>query len=91
MNKQNNSENYQTIFDNPLMPKRIVNKIVTYLNNAGKKSVNGGDYNYHKVYQVLNKRWSDIEVEIAYELIVKEEKEKIDYLIALRKEAAIHE
>lgn len=59
--KQNEGEFYQAV----KMPKRLIAKVVDNLNKKGLKSVNGGDYNYHKVYQVISGRWNDLNVDAA--------------------------
>jgi bacteriocin-like protein len=58
--------------------------VVKRLNEKNLKSVNGGEYNYTKVWQVLRGRWADIQVEIAYEEIMKEERSQIQKLKELR-------
>ena len=60
-NKQSGNETYQTV----VPPKRLISRIVDNLNKNGLKSVNGGDYNYHKVYQVVLGRWTDSNVDLA--------------------------
>lgn len=48
-----------------LRPKRFVSMVVDYLNSRNYKSLNGGIYNYQKVYQVLIGRWTDENVSLA--------------------------
>ena len=77
MSKQNISESYQTV---DLKPKRVINKVVDRLNSQGLKSLNGKEYNYMKVWQVINGRWDDINVSIAHQEVLIEEQKKVERL-----------
>lgn len=80
MTKQNSNKTYQAVKLVVNKPKRIVSKVVDRLNQQGLKSLNGKEYNYMKVWQVLGGRWEDINVSIAYNEVLISEQAKIDKL-----------
>lgn len=64
----------------------MVSRIIRRLSEHGIKSQNGGDYNYHKVYQVLNGRYKDNNVSIARAEIMLEDKAQEERLKRLEEE-----
>ena len=64
----------------------MVSRIIKRLSEQGVKSQNGGDYNYHKVYQVLNGRYKDNNVSIARAEILLEDKAQEERLKQLEEE-----
>lgn len=52
----------------------MVGRVIERLKSQGTKSQNGGEYNYHKVYQILNGRYKDNRVMIARAEILLEDK-----------------
>ena len=82
MSKQNTLESYQAV---DFKPKRVINKVVDRLNGKGIKSLNGKEYNYMKVWQVIKGRWDDINVSIAHKEVLIEEQEKVNRLQELSK------
>jgi len=77
--KQIDNENYQAV----IPPKRLISRIVDNLNKKCLKSVNGGEYNYHKVYQVILGRWSDSNVDLARLEVLLETAEQEKRIIKL--------
>ena len=64
----------------------MVSRIIKRLNEQGIKSQNGGDYNYHKVYQIINGRYKDNNVSIARAEILLEDKAQEERLKRLEEE-----